>query len=203
MHHRNRNRNHLPLLLVTLTLASSSHSSFPFFTSFSFGCSCSAFAVSPVPSTPTVTMTQRPVAFRNSQTTAASAPFITKPTSQSTSKLHLSTPIGFVNAPLVQSSLVFALCNAVGWSISIFTKSHLHLDLIGTGAFVAAGIIPLIRSTAMVATGRVKLSAAMVALWATKLSSFLFFRVLNTGHDARLDDLLSTTSGASKFFLQF
>ena len=98
--------------------------------------------------------------------------------------------------------MVFAGFNAVGWLISILTKSHLHLDLIGTGAFAVAGIVPLMIGSAKVilgTTSRIKLSAAMVALWGTKLAAFLFFRVLNTGHDARLDDLLSTTSGASEF----
>jgi hypothetical protein len=51
---------------------------------------------------------------------------------------------------------------------------------------------------------RQQLSAGCVALWATKLSSFLFYRALQTKHDGRLDELLSTNSGAFGFwFISF
>ena len=39
-----------------------------------------------------------------------------------------------------------------------------------------------------------------MALWATKLASFLFYRALQVKHDARLSETLSTTSGMIGFW---
>ncbi|CAK0812879.1 unnamed protein product, partial [Prorocentrum cordatum] len=44
------------------------------------------------------------------------------------------------------------------------------------------------------------LSAAAVALWAARLTSFLFYRALQVGRDDRLERTLSTTSGAFGFW---
>ena len=38
------------------------------------------------------------------------------------------------------------------------------------------------------------------AAWATRLATFLFYRVLHTGHDARLDAQLATAGGAVGFW---
>ncbi|KAI2499343.1 DUF1295-containing protein [Fragilaria crotonensis] len=141
----------------------------------------------------------KPLAFRGGSSRSS-----VMQSASSSTKLHAMVPItDFVNGPFVQSSLMFAGCNAVGWLISLLTKSHLHLDLIGTGAFAAAGILPFITksSRGILASARIKLSSALVTVWGTKLAGFLFFRVLKTGHDARLDELLSTTSGATSFWV--
>ena len=100
---------------------------------------------------------------------------------------------------LAQSALVFGAANAVGFGISAATGSHLHLDLIGTGVFVvAAGVIGGRGDL------RQSLSGLGVAVWATKLASFLFYRALQTKHDARLTDILSTNTGAFGFwFISF
>ena len=44
------------------------------------------------------------------------------------------------------------------------------------------------------------LSAAAIALWSIKLASFLFVRVLGSGHDARLDDMLGAPGPAAGFW---
>ena len=90
-----------------------------------------------------------------------------------------------------QSSLIFVGTNALGFIISLVTGSHIHLDLLGTGAFAAAALPSLLSSTCT----RISLSSAAVFTWGAKLASFLFFRALKIKHDGRLDDTLSTTSG--------
>ena len=97
-------------------------------------------------------------------------------------------------SPLATSAAVLGLANAVGFAISAYSSSHLHLDLIGTGAFAL---------TALATWGgeaRQRASAVGMAIWATKLSSFLFYRALEVKHDARLTSTLSTTSGAFGFW---
>ena len=118
--------------------------------------------------------------------------------SPSPSKLHMSgAPIIFDNAPFTQSSLIILGANAVGFFISLLTGSHLHLDLLGTGAFALASLPTLLSShcTSM----RVTLSSAAVVTWGTKLASFLFFRALKVKTDTRLDDTLSTVSGTCEY----
>jgi hypothetical protein len=148
----------------------------------------SAFA--PVSAKP---MKTKPMSSRNPISVSPSSSAATS-TRDFATKLHLA-PVIFNNAPFVQSSLIFAGLNGLGWVISLLTKSHLHLDLIGTGAFAVAGIMPLLAGGVF---DRVTLSAGMMTLWGTKLAGFLFFRALQTGHDGRLDDMLSTVSGTSE-----
>ena len=100
-------------------------------------------------------------------------------------------PTVFNNAPLVQSSAIYVALNALGFLISVVTGSHLHLDLIGTGAFAVASIPSLLSSTC----SRITLSAASVTIWGAKLAGFLFFRALKLKTDYRLEDMLSSTSG--------
>jgi hypothetical protein len=51
-----------------------------------------------------------------------------------------------VTNPFLKSTLICFVCNAVGFLISLTTGSHVHLDLIGTGAFALAAL-PNIAST--------------------------------------------------------
>jgi len=106
----------------------------------------------------------------------------------------MAGPLG----PVASSAVVLGAANAFGFAISAATGWHYHLDLIGTGAFAAV-------AAATRGAGLTQgVSAAAVGLWATKLASFLFYRALQTKHDARLTDLLSTTSGAGSFlFISF
>ena len=98
------------------------------------------------------------------------------------------------SSPLIAATKVFAAANALGLGISLATGSHVHLDLIGTGAFAVVALATAGPSTTAT------ISAFCVGLWGTRLAGFLFYRALQTGHDARLDDLLSTPSGATVFW---
>ena len=109
------------------------------------------------------------------------------------------SPVLYNNAPFVQSSAIFGGANLFGFVISMLTGSHVHLDLIGTGAFALAAIPPLVSSS----VPRVQYSSGAMALWGTKLASFLFYRALQTGHDMRLEDTLSTTSGTCESTVPF
>jgi len=94
-----------------------------------------------------------------------------------------------------RSAKIFAGFNGLGFLVSLITGSHLHLDLLGTGAFVAAAaatIGPDVRS---------KISAAAVIIWGVRLTSFLFYRALQLGHDGRLDEVLSSFTGISAFWI--
>ncbi|KAJ8599150.1 hypothetical protein CTAYLR_008291 [Chrysophaeum taylorii] len=96
---------------------------------------------------------------------------------------------------LARSAKVLGAANALGFGISVATGSHVHLDLIGTGAFTVAAAAT--RGRAL----RTAVSATCVGAWATRLASFLFFRALKMGHDARLEETLSTVPGAFSFWL--
>eukprot|EP01043_Picozoa_sp_COSAG02_P060581 COSAG02_NODE_7945_length_2776_cov_1.801644_1_plen_306_part_00 len=87
-------------------------------------------------------------------------------------------------APCRRAAAIFAAANGAGLAISVASGgSHLHLDLIGSGAFVAAA------AATRGHHARTRLSAALVGIWGARLASFLFYRVVNseTQHDARLD----------------
>ena len=107
----------------------------------------------------------------------------------------------FDNEFLWQSIGITSGLNALGCIISIATGSHLHLDLIGTGAFAIAAIPSLLYSLKSKALLRVTLSSSCVIVWASKLAGFLFFRALKVKHDARLDETLSTADGAVMFWV--
>lgn len=102
----------------------------------------------------------------------------------------------FDNAPFTGSLSIYAAINALGFVISILTGSHLHLDLLGTGAFTLASLPTLLSATSL----RVALSSAAVCTWGAKLAGFLFFRALKVKTDGRLDGTLSTASGAFGFW---
>lgn len=97
------------------------------------------------------------------------------------------------------STLAIGAANLLGFGISsIFNGCHVHLDLIGTGVFAASAWATRGASLTQ------QLSAAAVSLWATRLSSFLFYRALITKHDARLGETLSNLSGQIGFwFISF
>ena len=97
--------------------------------------------------------------------------------------------------PVATSAAIFGAANGLGLGISLATGWHYHLDLIGTGifavaAFAVAGQAPVQRA-----------SAFAVAAWAVKLAGFLFYRALQTKHDFRLTDILSSPTGAFGFWL--
>lgn len=105
----------------------------------------------------------------------------------------------FTGNPFLQSMGMYALADIGGFLISIATGSHVHLDLIGSGAFALASIPNILATNPSVAPHQFWSSIA-VTVWATKLASFLCFRATQVGRDMRLEDTLSTTSGAFGFW---
>jgi len=105
----------------------------------------------------------------------------------------------FSAIPLLQALKVFGAANAVGWLISVATGSHIHIDLLGTGAFVAASTMTL--PAPNVAFGlRQQISALIIRVWGIRLASFLFCRALRVQHDKRLDGTLDSLAGTTGFW---
>jgi steroid 5-alpha reductase family enzyme len=106
-----------------------------------------------------------------------------------------------VSPSLASSSLLFLSFNAFGFLVSALTGSHLHLDLLGTGAFLPATLLPLlslpVRSLPLSAVS----SQLTLSLWSLRLSLFLFYRATILRHDARLADTMSTLPGMFGFWL--
>lgn len=105
----------------------------------------------------------------------------------------------FDNAPLIQSTAIFALTNLLGCVLSLLGKTQIHVDLLGTGSFCLAALPALVGKGA--ALSRVKISAAAVMLWSVKLAGYLLFRIVKLGEDKRLSDLFSSTSGTISFWV--
>ena len=120
---------------------------------------------------------------------------VKKQSSSSGSRLAMAPPATAM-APLSNVLGVYVFSNILGFVISLVTKSHIHLDLIGTGAFAVAAL-PHIGSP----VAFTKLSAMSIVLWSTKLSLFLFYRASIVKHDARLTETLDTVSGTFGFWL--
>jgi steroid 5-alpha reductase family enzyme len=105
-------------------------------------------------------------------------------------------PGGFSWVPCGRAAAIFAAANGAGLAVSIASGgSHLHLDLIGSGAFVAAA------AATRGHHARTRLSAALVGVWGARLASFLFYRVVNseTQHDMRLDSTSTRDFWAASF----
>jgi steroid 5-alpha reductase family enzyme len=99
--------------------------------------------------------------------------------------------------PLLNAIGIYAISDfVVGFFVSLFTGSHLHLDLIGTGAFAVAALPYLWSSVA-----HIRWSSAAIFLWGTKLALFLFYRATKVKHDNRLTDVLSSPQGTLQFWL--
>lgn len=123
--------------------------------------------------------------------------------SSSTTKLSVANdpmmiPILDFSNPLWKANGIFLCSNVIGFLISAATGSHLHLDLIGTGAFALATIPTLLQENVPL---HAQWSSWAVAVWGAKLAGFLFFRATQTGHDKRLEGQLSTAFGAFQFWL--
>merc|ERR1719326_1252814 len=103
----------------------------------------------------------------------------------------------FTQGPVGASTAVLGGANALGLLISLATNSHLHLDLIGTGAIAVAAM----STQAGVPGSAQAISASCVTLWAVKLASFLVYRALQVRRDARLETTLATAKGATGFWL--
>ena len=98
--------------------------------------------------------------------------------------------------PLTLSTVVISLADLLGFVISVTTGSHLHLDVIGTGAFFLSTLVLMTRSSPSGSPP----SSLPICLWSLRLASFLFFRATVLKHDARLGETLGTVSGMFGFW---
>jgi steroid 5-alpha reductase family enzyme len=99
---------------------------------------------------------------------------------------------------LWRGSAIFVAANCLGFAITyVAPHSHYHVDLLGTGAFAAAALPSFLAST----NTRITWSSAAVGTWSVKLASFLVYRVLQTGHDSRLDATLASPTSAAGFWV--
>ena len=99
--------------------------------------------------------------------------------------------------PFWKACGVYVASDILGFIISLTTGSHVHLDLIGTGAFALAAIPTLLTDSA---SATQYWSSIAVTLWATRLAGFLFFRATQVGNDMRLYDMLSSVNGMIQFW---
>lgn len=127
-------------------------------------------------------------------------------------------PFSELGHPLYRAMVTFLLCDASGLFVSLYIGggTHLHLDLIGTGAFaiVAGGHVlshllweqpPPSGSSMSITTPspalHARISSIAVWLWGTKLAAFLFWRAIMVHQDGRLTDILNTVSGTIQFWV--
>jgi len=89
---------------------------------------------------------------------------------------------------LKYTGAVVGACNLVGFGITSIFETHKITDLVGVGAFVAASTSLLMKNKISPFLNlRAALLNGAVIIWGTRLSSFLFYRVLKLGEDKRLD----------------
>ncbi|GMH79733.1 hypothetical protein TL16_g08248 [Triparma laevis f. inornata] len=107
-----------------------------------------------------------------------------------------------LSSPFLTSAKIFGITNAAGFVISLLTNSHVHLDLLGTGAFIPATLIPFLRLAKNPKPLPLSLmgSQFIITAWAFRLASFLFYRATVLKHDGRLTETLSTVSGTFGFW---
>mmetsp|Transcript_47617 Transcript_47617/g.58537 ORF Transcript_47617/g.58537 Transcript_47617/m.58537 type:complete len:288 (-) Transcript_47617:69-932(-) len=85
---------------------------------------------------------------------------------------------------LKEATKVIVGLNAVGFTITMMSKSHKITDLVGTGAFGAAAVYCLYKSKNKGPTA--KMLTLSATLWSARLALFLFARVNKLGEDKRL-----------------
>lgn len=86
--------------------------------------------------------------------------------------------------------LVVGGCNILGYAVTAALETHKITDLVGAGSFVAATLALSQKNnliSAPLSYPVLTLVNAGVALWGTRLSLFLFQRVLQVGDDKRFE----------------
>ncbi len=89
---------------------------------------------------------------------------------------------------------VFALCGALAFVInwlafipSAVARTERYYDLVGGVTYVTVTVVAVLLSSEL--DVRATLVAAMVLVWALRLSIFLFLRISKSGRDSRFDDI--------------
>lgn len=91
---------------------------------------------------------------------------------------------------ICRTGAVVGACNAVGYAITAALETHKITDLVGAGSFVAATVALSHKNGLFVQPlqyPKLALVNLGVAVWGTRLASFLFQRVLQVGEDKRLN----------------
>jgi steroid 5-alpha reductase family enzyme len=123
----------------------------------------------------------------------------------------------FDNGPSLRFQIIVLTANALGYVISLlFRGLHLHVDLLGTGAFALGALPGLLSSlkssknaaaaaSASIAARRTRIQWSSIAViaWSIRLAGFLFYRIISssTRHDARLDAILMDPVYAAGFWV--
>jgi steroid 5-alpha reductase family enzyme len=102
------------------------------------------------------------------------------------------------NNPVWTGWGLFLLSDLIGLVVSLTTGSHVHLDLLGTGAFALVAATVTSSTSSLFSTP--PWSSLAVGIWGTKLAAFLFGRALTLRHDARLSGQLSSPRGTMEFW---
>ena len=145
-----------------------------------------------------------PMSLQNSKMASSSS---SRPTISSlrggATKLAAKSP--FNNGAMWQSQSIFWGANLLGYGISLVTTSQYHVDLLGTGAFCLAALPTLLSNKNINSPPppqRVTWSAAAMATWSFKLTSYLLFRIFQSGgHDKRLEGIMDDPYYSAGFWL--
>ncbi|MEM8815466.1 MAG: DUF1295 domain-containing protein [Pseudomonadota bacterium] len=89
---------------------------------------------------------------------------------------------------------VFALCGALAFGVnwlayvpSAIAQTEHYYDLVGGITYISVTGVAVLLSSEL--DLRATLVAAMVMIWALRLSTFLFLRISNSGKDSRFDEI--------------
>ena len=89
---------------------------------------------------------------------------------------------------------VFAVCGALAFVInwlafipSALAQTERYYDLVGGITYVTVTVVAVLLSGEL--DLRATLVAAMVLIWSLRLATFLYLRILNSGHDSRFDNI--------------
>ena len=97
--------------------------------------------------------------------------------------------LGPVGLPVAAAGLAFAL-NLGAWSVASALRSERFYDLVGTATYLSVTALCLAVAGRAGALGpRGLVVAALVAVWAVRLGSFLVRRIRRDGKDGRFDAL--------------
>ncbi|KAJ1636239.1 hypothetical protein T492DRAFT_960604 [Pavlovales sp. CCMP2436] len=99
------------------------------------------------------------------------------------------------------SALVIGGFNLLGFAATLVApaKAEKVTDLLGTGAIAASAIATFALSPFPLSLRKVLVTAAVVS-WGVRLAGFLFYRVLRTGGDTRLEQYFETVSSMAAFW---
>ena len=92
----------------------------------------------------------------------------------------------FTVPPIVVAALVAVSLQWIGFGVAWKMQSERFFDLVGSVTFVTVILVAILYSRSELGALDVALSLA-VAIWAARLGSFLFVRVLKVGSDNRFD----------------